>query len=1259
METGTIVLITILTIVMTGALLYLIYNIITSKLLFKSALKASYKSGFALVGLVFLYTITFALWNSSIMFKDVMINSTDNLVAETNFQQITINSDKEMSGDDPNILINEEKWVTELGPTMEEMYEDSPNRPFDNWKNIEKQILELEELDPYLQLPGEHTDFKNTFYYKEFLDIWMYQNEHYQDNNKQTLPYIEFGYSEVAAMDVVISAKEEGGEDLSGEIIRMNPTDDRPSVSAPIPNFEDNKQIPNELLLKEGKIPNANDPVDGTDEENRVEVGILRSFGEAQDYPIGEEIHLKIESEDFVGSPIEYSNLYGKVTGYVEHSALTFFYSDNLAMLPDMTKETIIAVPYDAFNKMVWNVSSTTHPKYEINVTFTDDIQYLKDGGSVEDFGTKRSEDNQEEFIKTMSSFFKRGINLKFYDEPGNTIQENERALEKSIALKWNDTSNSFSSGIQMIFSWSEMNEKVNRIMNSIFLSINLIFIFMVLRRKVMSQSKQIGTFKAIGYNSRQIASSFTINIFIIVILGGFLSILFAFPLVTGFKNMYIDTTLATEMLSTQVGLSVFLSAIILPLIVISLLVWLFVGLILKKPVTSLLNDTTANKPNFLVRASTTVTRHLSFTTAYATKNGIRALGKSLVTFVSIFFSTTLLLFGILVSGFADKASESTLGLMNYESQSYATNKVAALSEEEIELYGNNYDDDKNSTDYSYDFGVGFDYKTYDENTNPEAYQSDLLDPNIDVWYEVFPDGFDYTNKTNRFEAWQQDILHYMRSTKVFRDKSYIEVLEPDFIKSYANTWSLYASLKENDSTDEEKNLTTQNLKFTTSSSMLWPNQGVEVQEFKNLTLENILYTMSMFIASSFDESGLPNNKIIFDIYQTPEEEKKESLFKSTDAQINKINGVDQKQGDIELESIDLFSGPRNSFENSAFNLTSWHRNDDLNKTLLEYENNDSTVLPVLIDYPTARLMNIKVDDTVQVVFPYPREESEEEPPTLDIVVVGIYETYFPLPWFAISEDADALITYLEEVDMYVTEQENTNYMWYSDSNIISPIKIGIENINNREFKHSKEATNKSYSCISSGNFYAPSFYFVGSGDYTTSTLENKQGNLHPITNMAPCFSMEIPTEYYLAISEEGTNLMNQMLSIFVGFAYMIVFVILLVISNETIQGSKREVSTLKALGYKTRTMSKIVLLGQSLIMMASIFIALPFTVLVMSMITNLLLREVGMFFDLTPVFRDIAIVISVVLVIIVVMYVIGTIVYKYTSSLDSLQRDA
>ncbi len=1241
MGTELILLITILIIVMTMSLLYLIYNIFKSKLLFKSALKASYKSGFALVALIFLYTITFSLWNSSVMFKDKVIDSTDNLVAQTNFHQVTIDSDEEIIGDNPNVLINQNKWITELGPTMEEMYETS----FNDWTNIENQILSQDES---LQLPGDHIDMKNTFYYKEFLDIWMYQNEKYQGNDKQTLPYINFGYNEVATLDLVIPAKEEDGTSLNARAVRMNPKD--VGVVAPIPDIDDYKdELPNKLLLKEGEIPDANDSSTGTDKDDPVEIAILKSFGTNQDYPIGSTLDSKVESKDFVGSPVEYSNIYGKITGYVEHASLTFFNASNISIMPDFTQQTIMAMPYNAFNIMAKNVSGIVYPKYEINITFSEEMKFLKDGGSVEDFGVTQNEDNQDEFIKVISSYFKNSPNVEFYGQPTNTAGDNQRALKYSTALDWNNLDNAFSSGIQLTFIWSEANVVVNRIMNSIFLTINMVFIFMVLRRKVMSQSKQIGTFKAIGYNSTEIASSFTINIFIVVIFGGFASILLAFPLVSWFEALYLKTTLATELIGTQAGFSVALTSIILPLILISLAVWIFVGLILKKPVTSLLNDTTSNKPNFLVRSSTVITRHLSFTTAYATKNGIRAVGKSLVTFTAIFFSTTLLLFGVLVSGFADKASDSTLGLMNYETQSYASDKVVSLEKEAIDTYGGS---DYNNVDNAYNFGVYFDYDSYSSATNQDAYHRDIANTNTNVWNDIFPSGYNQTNLEHRFKAWQQDAVYYMRDTEVFRNQSYVDVLDREFFDSYSNTTWLYYNLLTSDDPNLKK-LATQKLEYKiTPIDGAGTNQEIKTQEFNNLTLERVFLTMSMFFVESFDIATFTNNKIIFDIYETPAEE--ETLFKSTLLELNKINGVQQVPADNEkLEEIDLFSGSNISYEKSTFNLNSWLKDDDLNKFLLEYQNDDPNVLPVIIDYPTAKLYSVEQGDNIELVLPYDNGQDIIKPPTLELKVIAIYETYFSLPWFALNEEP-ALIKYLEEVDMYITNTDNTDDMWYANSTDIS-----IGDVNNREFQQIEQVNKKSYSCMSSGSFYKESFFFVGSGQDETSTIENQQGYNNPIASMAPCFSIEVPSEFYLAISEEGTNMMNESLGIFVGFAYMIVFIILLVVSNETIQGSKREVSTLKALGYKTKTMSKIVLLGQSLIMIVSIFVAMPFTMLVLNLITTLLLKRAGMFFDLTPNFADLAIVIGVVVAIIVAMYILGVIVYKYTSSLDSLQRDA
>jgi ABC-type lipoprotein release transport system permease subunit len=126
--------------------------------------------------------------------------------------------------------------------------------------------------------------------------------------------------------------------------------------------------------------------------------------------------------------------------------------------------------------------------------------------------------------------------------------------------------------GIATSFLFINSTRMTNSIIMAIFIVINVVFMFMVLKRKVTMKSKEVGVLKALGYTSREVAVSFTVYSFFIVITGGLLSFGFAIPMQQYFINnsmSYLAITMPPPLITLDIGII----SVLLPLVAISLFV--------------------------------------------------------------------------------------------------------------------------------------------------------------------------------------------------------------------------------------------------------------------------------------------------------------------------------------------------------------------------------------------------------------------------------------------------------------------------------------------------------------------------------------------------------------------------------------------------------------------------------------------------------------------------------------------------------------
>jgi hypothetical protein len=82
-----------LIVIMLLALLYLLFIIFNSKLLFKSAFKGIKNSLISITFLTFLYTVTFSLINSNLIYINRTTKAIDAMTSQSNYHQGTLRID--------------------------------------------------------------------------------------------------------------------------------------------------------------------------------------------------------------------------------------------------------------------------------------------------------------------------------------------------------------------------------------------------------------------------------------------------------------------------------------------------------------------------------------------------------------------------------------------------------------------------------------------------------------------------------------------------------------------------------------------------------------------------------------------------------------------------------------------------------------------------------------------------------------------------------------------------------------------------------------------------------------------------------------------------------------------------------------------------------------------------------------------------------------------------------------------------------------
>ncbi len=203
-----------------------------------------------------------------------------------------------------------------------------------------------------------------------------------------------------------------------------------------------------------------------------------------------------------------------------------------------------------------------------------------------------------------------------------------------------------------------------------IFLSITLIVLTLLIRKRISDSNKQMGTIKALGFDPSRIATAYTIFPIIIIILGSILAIMVALPLSLFFASLY-GSFYSINLSGVYVGFTLWLKVFIIPLLFSMFIAYWMAYYTIRKPTLDLLNNVNNDKPNWLVRGTSyLIPTFASFGFTYKFKGIGRAFFKSLLLFFAIMGSMSITSFAFASSTMTKTMTKQVFDIINYDSKS-------------------------------------------------------------------------------------------------------------------------------------------------------------------------------------------------------------------------------------------------------------------------------------------------------------------------------------------------------------------------------------------------------------------------------------------------------------------------------------------------------------------------------------------------------------------------------------------------------------
>ena len=201
-----------------------------------------------------------------------------------------------------------------------------------------------------------------------------------------------------------------------------------------------------------------------------------------------------------------------------------------------------------------------------------------------------------------------------------------------------------------------------------VLLTISVVIIVIITKKRIEDERLQIGVLKSLGYKSREIAVSYLVYPILGSIIGGILGFLLGSVLSDPMTKIYISY-FNLPMDTFKFNFNYLLTSIIVPAIMLSILSYIVTIYMLRKKPLDLLKEGSNLKVNKLSKLVNKLTSKLSFESKFRYSLASRSIGKLLVVSITSFFTGMLIVLVLIGMNLFSSMLDTTFDSFKYKYQ--------------------------------------------------------------------------------------------------------------------------------------------------------------------------------------------------------------------------------------------------------------------------------------------------------------------------------------------------------------------------------------------------------------------------------------------------------------------------------------------------------------------------------------------------------------------------------------------------------------
>ena len=201
-------------------------------------------------------------------------------------------------------------------------------------------------------------------------------------------------------------------------------------------------------------------------------------------------------------------------------------------------------------------------------------------------------------------------------------------------------------------------------------LTIAVIIIMIITKKRIEDERLQIGVLKSLGYNKFSIAASYLVYPIIGSLIGGLLGFIlgnvFSEPIAVIIKSYYV-----VPLTNYNISFDYLKTSIFMPMLVLSILSYVIALFMLRKKPLQLLREGSNLKVNLFSRLVNKITKVLPFNQRFKYSLAFRSIGKLLIVTITSFLTGLLLTLILIGSNLFNNVIEKTFEGLDFKYMAY------------------------------------------------------------------------------------------------------------------------------------------------------------------------------------------------------------------------------------------------------------------------------------------------------------------------------------------------------------------------------------------------------------------------------------------------------------------------------------------------------------------------------------------------------------------------------------------------------------